>query len=103
MSTKILHTFTACLLTFAISFSAVSNAMQDNQRLPEIGTTGAAFMSIERERVVGDFYMRQVRSQAPIVHDPVLDSYLNSIGQRLVRNTSGVRYPFNFFGLTIRK
>ena len=97
MSTKILHTFTACLLIFAISFSAVSNAMQDNQRLPEIGTTGAAFMSIERERVVGDFYMRQVRSQAPIVHDPVLDSYLNSIGQRLVRNTSGVRYPFNFF------
>ncbi|MCP1340207.1 M48 family metalloprotease [Idiomarina sp. M1R2S28] len=97
MSTKIIHTFIACLLTFAISFSAASNAMQDNQRLPEIGTTGAAFMSIERERVVGDFYMRQVRSQAPIVHDPVLDSYLNSIGQRLVRNTSGVRYPFNFF------
>lgn len=97
MSTKIIHTFTACLLSFAISFSAPGSAMQDNRRLPEIGTTGAAFMSIERERVVGDFYMRQVRSQAPIVHDPVLDSYLNSIGQRLVRNTGGVRYPFNFF------
>ncbi|MCK7458379.1 beta-barrel assembly-enhancing protease [Idiomarina aminovorans] len=54
-------------------------------------------MSIEREQVVGDFYMRQVRSQAPIIYDPVLDSYLNSMGQRLVRNTGGVRYPFNFF------
>ncbi|QZN91931.1 M48 family metalloprotease [Idiomarina abyssalis] len=97
MSTKILHFFIACLFTFSISYSAASNAVQDNKRLPEIGTTGAAFMSIERERVVGDFYMRQVRSQAPIIHDPVLDSYLNSIGQRLVRNTSGVRYPFNFF------
>ena len=80
MSTKILHFFIACLFTFSISYSAASNAVQDNKRLPEIGTTGAAFMSIERERVVGDFYMRQVRSQAPIIHDPVLDSYLNSIG-----------------------
>jgi len=97
MSTKIINIFTACLLTITISFSAVSSAMQNSQRLPEIGTTGAAFMSIERERVVGDFYMRQVRSQAPIINDPVLDSYLNSIGQRLVRNTGGVRYPFNFF------
>lgn len=97
MSTKIIHLFVSCLLTFAISFSAASSAAQDNRRLPEIGTTGAAFMSIERERVVGDFYMRQVRSQAPIIHDPVLDSYLNSMGQRLVRNTGGVRYPFNFF------
>ena len=97
MSTKIIHLFVTCLLTFAISFSAASSAVQDNRRLPEIGTTGAAFMSVERERVVGDFYMRQVRSQAPIIHDPVLDSYLNSIGQRLVRNTGGVRYPFNFF------
>lgn len=97
MSTKIIHLFVTCLLTFAISFSAAGSAAQDNRRLPEIGTTGAAFMSVERERVVGDFYMRQVRSQAPIIHDPVLDSYLNSIGQRLVRNTGGVRYPFNFF------
>ncbi len=97
MSTKIIHLFVSCLLTFAISFSAASSAAQDSRRLPEIGTTGAAFMSIERERVVGDFYMRQVRSQAPIIHDPVLDSYLNSMGQRLVRHTGGVRYPFNFF------
>lgn len=97
MSTKTIHFFIACLFTFVISFSSASGAMQDRQRLPEIGTTGAAFMSIEREQVVGDFYMRQVRSQAPIIYDPVLDSYLNSIGQRLVRNTNGVRYPFNFF------
>lgn len=78
-------------------FSAFAFSAQDNRRLPEIGTTGAAFLSIEREQVVGDFYMRQVRSQAPIIYDPVLDSYLSSIGQRLVRNSNGVKYPFNFF------
>lgn len=97
MSTKTMLFLIACLFSFTLSFSAGSSATQIRQNLPEIGTTGAAFMSIEREQVVGDFYMRQVRAQAPIIYDPVLNSYLNSIGQRLVRNTSGVRYPFNFF------
>lgn len=97
MYTKIQSFLTAVAMTGLFCVSASSHAIQDHQRLPEIGTTGAAFMSIEREQVVGDFYMRQVRSQAPIVYDPVLNSYLNSIGQRLVRNTNGVRYPFNFF------
>ena len=41
--------------------------------------------------------MRQLRSQAPIVSDPVLDSYLNDIGNRLVANAEDVRYPFTFF------
>ena len=70
---------------------------QDHSQLPQMGTTGAGFMSIEREQLVGDFYMRQVRSQAPIIGDPALDTYLSELGNSLVRNADGVRYPFNFF------
>lgn len=85
----------ACVaLGASIALSATSQA-QD--RLPEIGTAGAAVMTIERERIYGDMYMRQVRAMAPLVNDPVLDEYLWDMGSRIVRQADGVRFPFNFF------
>ncbi|MCC5856324.1 MAG: M48 family metallopeptidase [Idiomarina sp.] len=54
-------------------------------------------MSIERERLMGDFYMREIRNLAPIADDPVLREYLSDVGNRLVMHTDNVRYPFNFF------
>jgi len=87
--------FTTLLSTLLMFSAAV--AAQDHSRLPQMGTTGAGFMTIERERVVGDYYMRQVRAQAPIISDPVLDSYLADLGNSLVVNSDNVRYPFNFF------
>ena len=60
-------------------------------------------MSIEREKVVGDYYMRQLRATAPVIQDPVLNSYLKDVGQRLVRNADNVRYPFSYFWLNINE
>lgn len=86
-------------LVFTLLFVSISpHALaQDHSRLPQMGTTGAGFMTVEREQLVGDYYMRQVRAQAPVIGDPVLDSYLREVGQSLVRNADNVRYPFNFF------
>lgn len=97
MYKTLLKTLLPAVVAVTTFFTAFAYSAQDSRRLPEIGTTGAAFLSIEREQVVGDFYMRQVRAQAPIIYDPVLDNYLSNLGQRLVRHSSGVKYPFNFF------
>ncbi|MGM0524579.1 MAG: M48 family metalloprotease [Pseudomonadota bacterium] len=88
---------TNLLIAMVLTIACATAAAQEHNRLPQIGTTGASFMSIERERLIGDFYMRQVRAQAPIIADPVLDSYLTEMGQSLVRNADNVRYPFHFF------
>lgn len=91
------HTLiTICSVALLTGVSSVSVA-QDHSRLPQMGTTGAGFMSVERERLIGDYYMRQVRAQAPIIADPTLDSYLAELGNSLVRHADSVRYPFNFF------
>lgn len=91
------HTLiTICSVALLTGVSSVSVA-QDHSRLPQMGTTGAGFMSVERERLIGDYYMRQVRAQAPIIADPALDSYLAELGNSLVRHADSVRYPFNFF------
>ncbi|CAI8152220.1 MAG: Beta-barrel assembly-enhancing protease [Pseudidiomarina mangrovi] len=76
--------------------STASSAAQQN-RLPEIGTAGISVMSVERERTFGDLYMRQIRAQAPVIGDPVLNEYLKDMGTRLVREADDVRFPFTFF------
>jgi predicted Zn-dependent protease len=89
---KLLPSF---IITTLLLCATASVAQQS--RLPDIGTAGASVMSVERERTFGDLYMRQIRSQAPIVGDPVLNEYLKDMGTRLVREADDVRFPFTFF------
>ena len=91
---QLLSTISALGLAIGISYSATSLAQE---RLPEIGTAGASVMTIEREQIFGDMYMRQLRAMAPMVHDPVLDEYIQDIGSRIVREAEGVKFPFTFF------
>jgi predicted Zn-dependent protease len=83
------------IMTIVVLSTTTSVAQQN--RLPDIGTAGASVMSVERERTFGDLYMRQIRAQAPIVGDPVLNEYLKDMGTRLVREADNVRFPFTFF------
>ncbi|EKE86861.1 M48 family metallopeptidase [Idiomarina xiamenensis] len=86
----------AISVTFTVAASA-QNFQQNQNRLPEIGTAGGAIMSIDRERLIGDFYMRQIRATAPLISDPALDEYIADMGNRMVRHADGVRFPFSFF------
>lgn len=86
------------VFAFAIGASSVNPAYaQARTEVPTIGTAGGAFMSIERERLFGEHYLREIRRLAPIVEDPVLKEYLNSVGNRLIRHADNVQYPFHFF------
>lgn len=85
----------AALATVTIA-GAPAQAQQRNE-LPTIGTAAGGTMSIDRERLIGDYYMRQMRAQAPIVEDPVLREYLSDMGNQLVRHANDVRFPFSFF------
>lgn len=82
---------------FVVGIAAPPVDAQQRTDLPTIGTAAGGTMSLDRERLMGDFYIRQVRAQAPLVEDPVLREYLDDIGNRLVRNASNARFPFNFF------
>lgn len=92
---QLLITLISASLWASIALMATSSAAQN--RLPDIGTVGGGTMSIERERVIGDFYMRQIRASAPVINDPVLDEYLTDLGNRMVQRAKNVRFPFEFF------
>ena len=54
---------------------------------------GLSFYSIEKEIRIGKQYAQEVEASVKLVQDPVINEYVNRIGQNLVRN-SDAKVPF---------
>ena len=65
--------------------------------LPDIGDSAGSAISPEFERRLGKAFMRSVRQHANIVDDPEVQSYIESIGYRLVANSDNNSLTFTFF------
>ncbi|MDO7084640.1 M48 family metalloprotease [Pseudocolwellia sp. AS88] len=72
-------------------------AQDSKNKLPSIGAAGFSALSIDKEQLIGNAMMRQLRASQPILHDPVLSEYINSLGNLLVKNANDVNYAFEFF------
>ncbi|MGL6258117.1 beta-barrel assembly-enhancing protease [Vibrio sp. WXL210] len=90
----------ALTLSAALTFPTSVNA--DTIELPNIGTAAGGTLSIAQESVYGEAYMRMLRNSYPIVNDPVLNQYIDSLGHRLVANANDVKTPFTFFMISDR-
>ena len=82
---------TLMLMPHASAWADVSDS------LPDMGTTAGSTLSIGQEMQMGDFYVRQLRASAPLINDPLLNEYINQLGQRLVAHADSVKTPFHFF------
>ncbi|WP_070967174.1 tetratricopeptide repeat protein [Vibrio sonorensis] len=82
-------------LSLAVTLSTPVNASSIN--LPDIGTAASSTLTIDQELQYGDAYMRMLRSSQPIVNDPVINEYIDSLGHRLVASANDVKTPFTFF------
>lgn len=77
--------------------TATADSYSFDDHLPDIGTTAGDTLSINQELTMGDYYVRQLRGSAPIIDDPLLSTYINRLGMRLVSHASSVRTPFHFY------
>ncbi len=68
-----------------------------NFDLPDFGFSGSRGITIQREKMVGEYFMRLARSNLNIANDPVLNEYLNYVGNKLVMQANDVYFPFEFF------
>lgn len=97
MHNRFKKTLLAALIT-TLSLTAILPAEADvTDSLPDMGTTAGSTLSINQELQMGDFYVRQLRASAPLVNDPLLNQYIDQLGQRLVAHADSVRTPFHFF------
>lgn len=65
--------------------------------LPSMGTDVSARMSPEDEQKLGAAFMRRIRQEIPIVEDPEVVDYINSLGYQLVAHSDYRSHPFHFF------
>ena len=85
------------LLTLYFCLVLFSNIAHSSNPLPEIGTVGASALTIEKEKEYGWAFRLMANQGLPIIHDPVLNQYINDLGQNLVSHAESVKVPFNFF------
>jgi predicted Zn-dependent protease len=82
---------------YAVAQTDLQSIESNRNLLPEIGVVASDALTINKEKIVGDIIMRQLRGQAPIVQDPVLQEYIQGIGNRLVIHADNTKFPFQFF------
>ena len=66
-------------------------------RLPDFGDASEQVISPFEERVLGEAFMREVRSRLTVVDDPLAEQYIQSLGYRLVASSGRPDYRFTFF------
>ena len=87
-------------LLMAITLVLPTNAAT---QLPDLGSNAFSSLTAEKEKVIGDVMMRETLGRLPMAHDPLLDEYLNNLGQRLVAKADDVRFPFNFYWVSSKE
>lgn len=94
LTKKIFITFGCLLLPVIGNTQSVDS---NKNQLPEIGVVASDTLTIDKEVQVGKAVMRQLRGQAPIVHDPVINEYIQDLGNKLVIEAESAKFPFSFF------
>lgn len=94
---------TRLAILLALSLSAPLHAADDlfqpdmpNVNLPDLGDPASSALSTTQESLLGVKLARELRGSEPVVEDPELGNWLNTLGQRLVRSAHGSG-KFTFF------
>src|SRR5437867_10472450 len=85
-------------VAFAAMGSAENTKKKANSDIENIGNRdinkgSINFISLNKEIEMGRELARQVEEQSKLVKDPIIDEYINRIGQNIVRN-SDAKVPF---------
>ena len=77
--------------------AALPLAAAGQNQLPDFGDPASAALSPGDERELGAIYMRQIRGQLPVIDDPEIEDYIQSLGYSLVSGITQGSTDFYFF------
>lgn len=81
----------------AMALAQAPTAMGADIRLPDIGEPSGSVISPDQEDALGERLMRHLRQELLILDDPLLQSYIESLGARLVTHSDRPAGDFTFF------
>jgi predicted Zn-dependent protease len=90
--------FAAFPLWFSLILgTGAGNVASQTFALPDFGSSADLVMSSGEEKQLGRAFMRSVRAALPVIDDPLLNDYIESLGNRLVAASGTGAGRYNFF------
>lgn len=89
------------IATLAIALAA-SPPAPAQQRLPDIGSSADTLLGPVQQREYGQMLLAQLRHYEYVLDDPLVDSWLRGLGNRLAAASDQPEQPFTFFMLRDR-
>jgi predicted Zn-dependent protease len=86
-------------LVAALTVLVATPVLSAGAPLPNIGDAGAGSISIEEERQIGRQIVREIDRSGRLLGDPLLDTYLRSLGGRLASRSEAPEFGFDFFAV----
>ena len=75
----------------------IQPALALDYTLPDMGDSSGAYLSTAQERKLGRAFMRYVHANATLIKDPMLNGYLQTLGDRLASKSNLGAGSFHFF------
>lgn len=92
------------LLTAAVTIALAGMlARAQEPRLPDIGSSAGELLTPAQQARYGGMMLAQLRHYEYVLEDPLIDSWLDTLGSRLAANSDQPRQPFTFFMLRQRE
>ncbi len=91
------------LLTAALTLSLASVSAPAQDSLPDIGSSAGELLTPGQQEEYGAMMLAQLRHYDYILEDPLIDSWLDSLGSRLGASSDRPTQPFTFFMLRERQ
>ena len=91
----------AAALTLALAPMRVP--AQDEPRLPDIGSSAGELLNPAKQAEYGGMMLRELRNYGYLLEDPLLDDWLQSMGNRLGSHSDRPEQPYTFFMLKDRQ
>lgn len=94
------------LLSFAIIASLCSVAIEVKAQetvLPQLGSSAGDLITPEQEQQYGSYMLYQLRQLNYILDDPLIDTWLQTMGHRLGASSDDPKQPYTFFMMRDRQ
>jgi beta-barrel assembly-enhancing protease len=92
------------LLTAALTFALASVcAPAQESSLPDIGSSAGELLTPIQQEQYGSMMLAQLRHYDYLLEDPLIDSWLDTLGTRLAASSDRPRQPFTFFMMRQRQ
>ena len=87
----------ALLSVVSAAIVFVSGAGADDIKLPDMGSPADAILSTNDEARIGRSIMRDIRNSGMAVEDPLVNEYINEVGNKVAAQTNEGDHNFTFF------